>query len=458
MATPSPSLTDTRTPQYQALKGKIHQDLLNRLNLDRLTQTARADAEPEIRAVIQDLLDRENQRVPLSLYERESLVGDVLNELFGLGPLEALLKDPTVSDILVNKASQVYVERNGRLEHTDIVFRDDKHLMQIIERIVSAIGRRVDESTPMVDARLADGSRVNVIIPPLALDGPSMSIRRFRTDRLGPQDLVERESLTQPMLDFLKAAVGSRLNILVSGGTGAGKTTLLNILSSFISNDERIVTIEDAAELMLRQRHVVRLETRPANIEGKGAVRARNLVINSLRMRPDRIVVGEVRGEEALDMLQAMNTGHDGSLTTIHANTPRDALYRLDTMVAMANLNIPDKAVRQQTASAVNMVIQVNRFSDGARRVTSVAEITGMEQDVITMQEIFVFDKTGVNEAGKVVGQFRATGIRPKCAEKLITSGFKLPTEMFEHTHPVNMPERGGSHAHGHERLRSFGR
>jgi pilus assembly protein CpaF len=450
MATPSQPLTDTRTPQYQALKGKIHQDLLNRLNLDRLTQTARADAEPEIRSVIQDLLDRENQRVPLSLYERESLVGDVLNELFGLGPLEALLKDPTVSDILVNKSSQVYVERNGRLEHTDIVFRDDKHLMQIIERIVSAVGRRIDESTPMVDARLADGSRVNVIIPPLALDGPSMSIRRFRTDKLGAQDLVERESLTQPMLDFLKGAVGARLNILVSGGTGAGKTTLLNILSGFISNEERVVTIEDAAELMLRQRHVVRLETRPANIEGKGAVRARNLVINSLRMRPDRIVVGEVRGEEALDMLQAMNTGHDGSLTTIHANTPRDALYRLDTMVAMANLNIPDRAVRQQTASAVNMVIQVNRFSDGARRVTSIAEITGMEQDVITMQEIYVFEKTGVNESGKVMGHFRATGIRPKCAEKLITAGFKLSTEMFEHVHPVNMPDRQA------ERVRSF--
>ena len=450
MATPSQPLTDTRTPQYQALKGKIHQDLLNRLNLDRLTQTARADAEPEIRSVIQDLLDRENQRVPLSLYERESLVGDVLNELFGLGPLEALLKDPTVSDILVNKSSQVYVERNGRLEHTDIVFRDDKHLMQIIERIVSAVGRRIDESTPMVDARLADGSRVNVIIPPLALDGPSMSIRRFRTDKLGAQDLVERESLTQPMLEFLKASVGARLNILVSGGTGAGKTTLLNILSSFIANDERIVTIEDAAELVLRQRHVVRLETRPANIEGKGAVRARNLVMNSLRMRPDRIVVGEVRGEEALDMLQAMNTGHDGSLTTIHANTPRDALYRLDTLVAMANLNIPDRAVRQQTASAVNMVIQVNRFSDGARRVTSIAEITGMEQEVITMQEIYVFEKTGVNESGKVMGHFRATGIRPKCAEKLITAGFKLSTDMFEHVHPVNMPDRGT------ERVRSF--
>ncbi len=442
---PNSPVADTRKPQYQALKGKIHQDLLNRLNLDRLTQTARTDAEPEIRAVIQDLLDRENQRVPLSLYEREALVGDILNELFGLGPLEALLKDPSVSDILVNRSSQVYVERNGRIEDTDIVFRDDKHLMQIIERIVSAVGRRIDESTPMVDARLHDGSRVNVIIPPLALDGPAMSIRRFRTDRLGAQDLVERESLTQPMLEFLKAAVGARLNILVSGGTGAGKTTLLNILSGFIANDERVVTIEDAAELMLRQRHVVRLETRPPNIEGKGAVRSRQLVINALRMRPDRIVVGEVRGEEALDMLQAMNTGHDGSLTTIHANTPRDALYRLDTLVAMANLNIPDKAVRQQTAAAVNLVIQVNRFSDGARRVTSIAEITGMEQDVITMQEIFVFEKSGVNESGKVVGAFRASGIRPKCSEKLQTSGFRLPMDMFEHVHHVNNDRERGA-------------
>src|SRR5687767_5640153 len=437
MATPSQTLTDTRTPQYQALKGKIHQDLLNRLNLDRLTQTARADAEPEIRSVIQDLLDRENQRVPLSLYERESLVGDVLNELFGLGPLEALLKDPTVSDILVNKSSQVYVERNGRLEHTDIVFRDDKHLLQIIERIVSAVGRRIDESTPMVDARLADGSRVNVIIPPLALDGPAMSIRRFRTDKLGAQDLVERESLTQPMLDFLKAAVGARLNILVSGGTGAGKTTMLNILSSFISEKERIVTIEDAAELMLRQRHVVRLETRPANIEGKGQVRARDLVINSLRMRPDRIIVGEVRGPEAIDMLQAMNTGHDGSLTTIHANTPRDALYRLDTMVAMANLNLPDRAVRQQVASAVDLIVQVARLADGSRRVTAISEITGMEGEIITMQDIVTLEKTGMSENGQVRGRFRATGIRPRCSERLAAAGFRVPAEMFEHTQAV---------------------
>ena len=305
------------------------------------------------------MLDRERDRTPLSLYERESIVGDVLHELFGLGPLEILLADPTISDILVNRFDQVYIERNGRLEPTEITFKDERHLQQIIERIVSAVGRRIDESSPMVDARLADGSRVNAIIPPLALDGSAMSIRRFRTDKLGADDLVGRESWTTPMKDFLEAAVSCRLNVVVSGGTGAGKTTLLNILSGFIGEHERVVTIEDAAELKLRQRHVVRLETRPANIEGKGAVRQRDLVVNALRMRPDRIVVGEVRGEEALDMLQAMNTGHDGSLTTIHANSPRDALYRLDTMVAMANLNIPEKAIRQQIASAVNLIVQV---------------------------------------------------------------------------------------------------
>jgi pilus assembly protein CpaF len=430
---------DTRNPQYQALKGRIHQDLLNRLNLERLTKISRADAEPEIRHVIQELLDRENQRVPLSLFDRENITNDVFDELFGLGPIELLLKDPSISDILVNSASQVYIEREGRLEETDILFRDDRHLMQIIERIVSAVGRRIDESTPMVDARLQDGSRVNVIIPPLALGGPAMSIRRFRTDRLGANDLVERESLTAPMLDFLRGAVASRLNIIVSGGTGAGKTTLLNILSSFISDGERVVTIEDAAELMLRQRHVVRLETRAPNIEGKGAVRQRQLVINALRMRPDRIVVGEVRGEEALDMLQAMNTGHDGSLTTIHANSPRDALYRLDTMVAMANLNIPDKAIRQQIASAVNLIIQINRMADGTRKVTSISELTGMEQDVITMQEIFNFTKSGLDKSGKVIGAFRATGIRPKCAELLATAGHPLPMDMFEHVHPVGV-------------------
>jgi pilus assembly protein CpaF len=317
------------------------------------------------------------------------------------------------------------------------VFKDDRHLLRIIERIVSSVGRRVDESSPMVDARLQDGSRVNAIIPPLALDGPCLSIRRFRTDRLGAQDLVQREALTQPMLDLLRATVACRLNVIISGGTGAGKTTLLNVLSGFISDKERIVTIEDAAELMMRQRHVVRLETRPPNIEGNGAVRQRQLVINALRMRPDRIVVGEVRGDEALDMLQAMNTGHDGSLTTIHANSPRDALYRLDTMVAMANLNIPERAVRQQIASAIDLIIQVTRLSDGTRRVTAVSEVTGMEQDVITMQDIFVFDRTGLGKDGKVIGRFRATGIRPKCSQQLESSGFPLPIDMFEHVHQV---------------------
>ena len=428
---------DMRNPQYQALKGRIHEELLGRLNLERLARVKREDAEPEIRNLISNLLDRESQTTPLSLFERDALVVDVLHEIFGLGPLEALLADPEISDILVNRHNQVYLERNGRLEESDVVFQNDAHLLRIIERIVSMVGRRIDESSPMVDARLQDGSRVNAVIPPLALDGPCMSIRRFRTDRIGAQDLVERQSLTQPMLDFLKDVVGARLNIIVSGGTGAGKTTLLNALSSFISDRERIVTIEDAAELTLKQRHTVRLETRPANIEGQGAVKQRQLVVNALRMRPDRIIVGEVRGEEALDMLQAMNTGHDGSLTTIHANTPRDALYRLDTMVAMANLNIPDRAVRNQIASAVNLLVQVSRMADGTRKVTAISEITGMEQDVITMQEIFRFERTGLTRDGKVTGRFRATGIRPKCAERLETMGMRLPVDMFEHVHLV---------------------
>jgi pilus assembly protein CpaF len=428
---------DVRNQKYQEIKAKVHQDLLNRLNLERLSQVHRQDAEPEIRGLIVGMLEKESRATPLSLFERDALIADVLNELFGLGPLEAFLRDPAISDILVNRHNRIYIEREGRLEESDAVFKDDKHLLQIIERIVSAVGRRIDESSPMVDARLADGSRVNAIIPPLALDGPVLSIRRFRTDRLGAQDLVERDSMTQPMLDFLKAAVSARLNILVSGGTGAGKTTLLNILSSFISDRERVITIEDAAELMLRQRHVVRLETRPANIEGKGAVRQRELVINALRMRPDRIVMGEVRGEEALDMLQAMNTGHDGSLTTIHANSPRDALHRLDTMVAMANLNMPDKAIRQQVASAVNLVVQISRQSDGTRRVTGVAEVTGMEGEVITMQDLFLFERTGITPDGRVTGKFRATGIRPKVSDKLAAAGFPLPATMFEHVKMV---------------------
>ena len=428
---------DTRHPQYQEMKARIHQELLNRLNLERLTQTKRADAEPEVRNIIVTLLERESDKTPLSRFEREALIGDVLNELFGLGPLEELLVDSTISDILVNRFDRIYIEREGRLEEVATTFRDDTHLMQIIERIVSSVGRRIDESSPMVDARLQDGSRVNAIIPPLALDGPTLSIRRFRTDRLGAQDLVGRESMTQPMLDFLHAAVSCRLNVIVSGGTGAGKTTLLNILSSFISDRERVVTIEDAAELMLRQRHVVRLETRPSNIEGKGAVRQRDLVINALRMRPDRIVVGEVRGEEALDMLQAMNTGHDGSLTTIHANSARDALYRLDTMVAMSNLNIPEKAVRSQISSAIDLIVQITRLSDGTRKISSITEVTGMEGDVITMQDIFLFDRSGINENGKVVGRFRATGIRPKCSDRLAASNVRLPTDMFEHVRVI---------------------
>ena len=435
--TTTPSNNAVRSPQYQDLKAKIHNELLARLNLERLARVKREDAEPEIKNLILGMLERETQTTPLSLFERDALIVDVLHEVFGLGPLEALLSDPSISDILVNRYNQVYIERDGRLEETEITFQNDAHLHRIIERIVSMVGRRIDESSPMVDARLQDGSRVNAIIPPLALDGPVLSIRRFRTDRLGAQDMVARESLTRPMLDFLRAAVACRLNVIISGGTGAGKTTLLNILSSFISDKERIVTIEDAAELMLRQRHVVRLETRPANIEGQGAIKQRQLVTNGLRMRPDRIVVGEVRGDEALDMLQAMNTGHDGSLTTVHANSTRDALYRLDTMVAMANLNIPERAVRQQIASAINLIIQVTRLADGARRVTAISEVTGMEQDVITMQDIFVFERTGMTPEGKVTGRFRATGIRPKCSTQLQSSGFPLPMDMFEHAHAI---------------------
>ena len=418
--------------QYQELKSRIHHELLNRLNLERLSQIGRQEAEPEIRNVIVDMLEADFQSTPLSLFERENLFTDILNELFGLGPLEDLLRDREISHILVNRHDQIFVERNGVLETCDAVFKDDRHLMGTIERIVSAVGRRIDESSPMVDARLQDGSRVNAIIPPLALDGPVLSIRRFRTDRLGAEDLVERGALTQSMLDFLKACVACRLNIVVSGGTGSGKTTLLNILSSFISAKERIISIEDAAELMLRQAHVVRLETRPPNIEGQGAALQRDLVINALRMRPDRIIVGEVRGQEALDMLQAMNTGHDGSMTTIHANSARDTLYRLDTMVAMANLNIPEKAIRQQVASAINLIIQVSRLPDGSRRVIGISEVTGMEGEVITMQDIFLFERTGVTAEGKVTGRFYATGIRPKCSERLAASGEQLPTTMFE--------------------------
>ena len=429
---PKAQTADLRHPKYQEIKSRVHTDLLNRLNLERLTRVKREDAEPEIRELIGTMLESESRTNPLNRFEREQLVNDVLNELFGLGPLEELLSDPAISDILVNRPNQIYIERNGKLQETDITFKDDAHLIRIIERIVSSVGRRIDESSPMVDARLSDGSRVNAIIPPLALDGPVLSIRRFRTDKLGAQDLVARESLSEPMLELLNAAVSSRLNVIVSGGTGAGKTTLLNILSGFISEHERVVTIEDAAELKLRQRHVVRLETRPPNIEGKGAVRQRELLINALRMRPDRIVVGEVRGEEALDMLQAMNTGHDGSLTTVHANSTRDALYRLDTMVAMANLNLPERAIRQQIASAINFIVQVSRLSDGTRKVTGISEITGMEGEVITMQDIFTFERTSLREDGKVCGRFKPSGIRPRTSDHMAQSGLHLSPKMFE--------------------------
>jgi pilus assembly protein CpaF len=400
------------------------------LNLEALAHVERAKAEGEIRSVLAQLLSEES--TPISLAERETLFGEVLDDVFGLGPLEPLLRDPSISDVLVNTYKNVFVERKGVLERVTATFQDDGHLLRVIDRIVSRIGRRVDDSSPMVDARLADGSRVNAIIPPLAVDGPLLSIRRFPAERLKAEDLVNLGALTKPMLEFLAHCVRAHLNCIISGGTGAGKTTLLNILSSYISARERVVTIEDAAELQLHQEHVVRLETRPPNVEGKGAIRQRQLVVNALRMRPDRIVVGEVRSEEALDMLQAMNTGHDGSLTTVHANTPRDALSRIETMIAMGATNLPDKAMRQQIASAIQLVVQQTRLADGTRKITSISEITGMEGDVITMQEIFVFEKAGVSKEGKVIGRFRATGVRPKCSERLKSAGIVLPTEMFE--------------------------
>ncbi len=414
----------------QELKTGIHRDLLTKVDLEKVATVRDERTRRQVLGVIQDLIT--NLKTPMSGPEKERLSLEVLDEVFGLGPLEPLLQDPTISDILVNGYKEVYIERSGMLEETQIMFKDDSHLMHIIDKIVSAVGRRVDESSPMVDARLPDGSRVNVIIPPLAIDGPHLSIRRFGHIPIGEDDLLATEALTPNMLQFLRGAVQSRLNIVISGGTGAGKTTLLNVLSGYISDKERIVTVEDSAELKLKQRHVVRLECRPANVEGKGAVKQRQLVINCLRMRPNRIIVGEVRGEEALDMLQAMNTGHDGSLTTIHANSPRDAIARMETMALMANLNLPEKAVRAQIAAAITLVVQVARFNDGTRRITHITEITGMEEDVVSMQDVFVFDKRGVNAEGRVVGNFLATGIRPKCAEKLASSGITLPANFFE--------------------------
>jgi pilus assembly protein CpaF len=427
---PPAAKADARRTQYLDVRGVVHRKLLTRLNLEKLATAERSRVEAEIRPLVSTLIAETG--MPLSLSEREAIVGDVLDEVFGFGPLEPLLRDKTVNDILVNTYRHVFVERQGRLERVPAAFQDNQHLLRVIDRIVSGVGRRIDDSSPMVDARLPDGSRVNAVIPPLAVDGPLLSIRRFPAERLKAEDLVGFNALTQNMLEFLQHCVNSRLNCLISGGTGAGKTTLLNVLSSFISTRERIVTIEDAAELQLHQEHVVRLETRPPNVEGKGAVRQRQLVINALRMRPDRIVVGEVRGEEALDMLQAMNTGHDGSLTTVHANTPRDALSRLETMIAMADVNLPDKALRQQISAAIQVVVQQARMSDGTRKVTSISEITGMEGDIITMQEIFRFDKLGIGQDGRVIGRFVATGVRPKVCERLRTAGVQLPPDMFE--------------------------
>src|ERR1700674_3037837 len=417
-------------PEYQELKFTLHRKLVDKINLEALATIDNQRVRSEVRQAVMQLIDAEPTL--LSSLEKQQISDEVLDEVFGLGPLEPLLQDPTISDILVNTDRQVYVERRGLLELTNVGFRDDQHLLRIIDKIVSQVGRRIDESTPMVDARLSDGSRVNAIIPPLAVDGPLLSIRRFSTDKLMPPDLVNLRSITPGMMELLEAAVKARMNIIIAGGTGSGKTTLLNALSAFINPKERIVTIEDAAELQLKQPHVVRLETRPPNLEGNGAVRQRQLLVNSLRMRPDRIVVGEVRGEEALDMLQAMNTGHDGSLTTVHANTPRDAVSRLEVMVSLANSNMQLTSVRQQIASAVHVLVQASRMSDGSRRVINVTEVTGMEGEVVTLQDIYVFEKRGLNADGHVVGRFAATGIRPKFYEKFLAAGIRLRPDLFD--------------------------
>jgi pilus assembly protein CpaF len=410
-------------------KNSIHKQLIEEIDLESLSRLDENTARERLSEAIKALITRE--RMPVSAAERDQLVGEVLQELFGLGPLEPLLADGTVSDILVNGYKNVYVERNGKLERTAVRFDDDAHVMRIIDRIVSRVGRRIDEASPMIDARLTDGSRVNAIIPPLSVEGPILSIRRFGVEPVNEARLLEYKTTTAGILDLLEAAVVGKLNILISGGTGAGKTTLLNVLSGYIPSNERIITIEDAAELQLRQEHIVRLETRPANVEGEGAVRQRELVINALRMRPDRIIVGEVRGEEALDMLQAMNTGHEGSLTTIHANTPRDAISRLETMVSMANLNIPDRAVRQQIASAVDLIVQVSRLPDGSRKIMVVTEVVGMEGPAVTTQDLFVYERHGYDDENRVRGRFKPTGILPKFTERLLGAGVRLEPEVF---------------------------
>ena len=428
---PPPGNSAPLHKSHQELKTVLHRELLNKIDLERLTTLQDVRARTQVQTVIYDLIGAAN--VPLSGAEREGICREVLHEVFGLGPLEPLLQDASITDILVNTHRQVYVERGGMLELTNVVFKDAAHLRHIIDKIVSNVGRRVDESSPMCDARLDDGSRVNVVIPPLTIDGPILSIRRFGRTPIGIEQLLAKRSLTPPMMELLRAAVKARLNIIISGGTGTGKTTLLNVLSSFISDRERIITIEDSAELQLQQRHVVRMECRPPNVEGKGAVRQRELVINALRMRPDRIVLGEVRGGEALDMLQAMNTGHDGSMTTIHANSPRDAIARLETLSLMAELNLPDRAIRQQIASAITLIIQVARLSDGIRRVTNISEVIGFAEERVTMQDIIIFEKLGIGPDGRVFGRFRATGLRPTFVERLKVSGIHLPPNIFEH-------------------------
>jgi pilus assembly protein CpaF len=416
--------------EYQELKFAIHRKLLDRINLEALSSLAGERARAEIRIAVAKLVEEE--RTPLSLAEKERVIEEVLDEVFGLGPLEPLLRDPTISDILVTTPKLVYIERGGKLFRTSVEFKDNTHLLRIIEKVVARVGRRVDESSPLVDARLPDGSRVNAAIPPVAVDGPLLSIRRFGKELLEGEDLVKKLALTEGMLELLKGCVRARLNILISGGTGAGKTTLLNVLSSYIPENERIITIEDAAELRLRQTHVARMETRPANIEGNGAIKIRDLVINALRMRPDRIIVGEVRSEEALDMLQAMNTGHDGSLTTIHSNTPRDAVGRLEVLVGMANANMGVRSIRAQVTSAIDLMVQVARFSDGSRKITYITELVGLEGEQVTMQDIFLFEKSGIAENGKVLGRFKATGVRPRFYEKLRSSGIQLPASLFQ--------------------------
>jgi pilus assembly protein CpaF len=417
-------------------KAEIHKILISKMDLEKLSKIEFTQARQAVANIVNQIIAE--QRVPLSFEEQEKIQTDLLDEVFGLGPLEPLLRDPKISDILVNDKDHVFVEKNGLLTRVECSFRDDRHMLQIIDRIVSRVGRRIDESSPMVDARLPDGSRVNAIIPPLALDGPSMSIRRFGGGPVASNQLGNLKSISPEMMEVMAAAVRARISIIISGGTGAGKTTFLNILSRYIPQGERIITIEDAAELQLAQENIVRLETRPPNIEGLGAIRQRQLLINSLRMRPDRVILGEVRGEEAFDMLQAMNTGHEGSMATVHANTPRDALTRLESMVAMCNLNLPEKTVRQQIASAISIVVQVSRLSDGSRKVMSISEITGMEENVISMQEIFAFKKKGIGPDGKVVGSFEPTHIRPKFLERLRTSGIFLPPSLFEQSMDVS--------------------